>query len=112
MMDVEEHSAALSRLTSRMSAVIKFDAGDVHDPFVRVNSFITDLINKLHLLDNVVDMPGVVQRQISIVQKIHKTIEVPQMQVVEKTVEIPQLQVVEQIVEVPEIQGDPGYSDL
>ena len=41
MMDVEEHSAALPRLTSRMSAIMKFDAGDVNDPFVRVNSLIT-----------------------------------------------------------------------
>ena len=49
-------------------------------------------------------MPAVVHRQISVVQKIHKTMEVLQVQVVEKTVEIPQLQIVEQIVEVPEIQ--------
>ena len=60
--------------------------------------------SQLQFLDKVVDMLVVVQRQISVVQKIHKTMEVPQVQVVEKTVKIPQLHIVEQIVEVPEIQ--------
>ena len=35
MTDVEEHFAALSQLTSRMSAIMKFGAGDDGDPFIR-----------------------------------------------------------------------------
>ena len=61
-------------------------------------------IPELRLFDEVDDMPVVVQRQVSMVQKIEKIMEVPQMQVREKTVEGPQLQIVEQIVKVPEIQ--------
>ena len=67
------------------------------------------------------EMPVGVQRQITMVQAIQKTMEIPQLQcvdeaidgtvvqvprvqVVEKTVEGPQLQIVEQIVETPETQ--------
>ena len=36
-----------------------------------------------------------VQRHLSTVQKIHKTIEVPQLQVVEQIVEVPEIQVIQ-----------------
>ena len=72
----------------------------------------------------VLDVPVVVQRQISMVQTVQKTKEIPQLQcvdnvvdgpvahvehvpqthVVEKTVEISQLDVVEKTAEIPEIQ--------
>ena len=43
----EEHSAALAKLASRISAIMKFGAGAGDDPFVKVKGLITDLINRL-----------------------------------------------------------------
>ena len=100
----KEHSAVQSQLASRISAVKEFGARSGEGPFSSVKELITDVSNKMQFLDEVVDMPVVVQRQMSMVQKIQKTMEVPQVQVVQKTVEIPQLQIVEKIVEIPEIQ--------
>merc|ERR1719273_2819188 len=82
----------------------------------------------MQFVDKVVDIPVVVQRQVPMVQKAQKTVEVPQVQyidkvvdvpvvrvvdipqvqVVEKIVDIPQVQVVEKIVEVPEFQTVAG----
>ena len=78
----------------------------------------------MHIGKNDLDVPVVVQRQISMVQTVQKTKEIPQLQcidnvvdgpvahvehvpqahVVEKTVEISQLDVVEKTAETPEIQ--------
>ena len=44
---LEEHSAALSQLVSRASAVMKFGPGAVEDPFVEVKQLITDSMNRL-----------------------------------------------------------------
>ena len=52
----------LSQLIVRLSAIMKFGAGDDGDPFIRANSLITDLINKLQFIENVVDVPVVAQR--------------------------------------------------
>ena len=41
----EEHSAALSPLASRISAVLKFGAGAGEAPFEKVQALITDLLN-------------------------------------------------------------------
>merc|ERR1712136_478448 len=43
----KEHSAALSQLASRISAVMKFGAGAGEDPFAKVKELITDLITRL-----------------------------------------------------------------
>ena len=43
----KEHSAALAQLASRTSAIMKFGVGAGVDPFVRVKSLFTDLINRL-----------------------------------------------------------------
>ena len=81
--------------------------------------------SQLQFSDKVDGMPVAVQRQIPIVQTVHKTMEIPQQQcidkvvgdpvvqvpqtqVLEKTVEGPQLQIVELIVETPETQTIQG----
>ena len=43
----KEHSAALAQLASRTSAIMKFGVGAGVDPFVKVKSLFTDLINRL-----------------------------------------------------------------
>ena len=75
----------------------------------------------MQFTDKVIDKPVVAQRQISVVQTIQKTMEIPQSQcadeaiggtvvqvpraqVVEKTVGIPQFQIVEKTVEAPQLQ--------
>ena len=58
------------------------------------------------------DVPVVVQRQVSIVQKVQKTVAVPQTQFIDKVVDVPAhmrrqvpaMQVVQKNVEVPQIQ--------
>ena len=68
---------------------------------------------QLQLLNKVVDMPVVGQRQASMVEKIQTTMVVPQAQIVEKTVEIPVLQIVKKTVMIPEIRTvqDPQTSE-
>ena len=43
----KEHSDALSRLASRLSAVVEFGPGAGEDPFAKVKELITDLITDL-----------------------------------------------------------------
>ena len=70
MTDAVEHFAALSQLTSRMSAIMKFWC-------------------RLQFINTVVDVPVVAQRQIPTDQIVQKTVEIPQLDVVEKIVETP-----------------------
>ena len=74
-------------------------------------------MRSLQILVKVVDMPVVVQRQVSLVLTVQKTVEIPQMQILEmpvvvqrqvplvltvlKPVEIPHLQVLDKVVVMP-----------
>ena len=66
----------------------------------RINQ-VTKHIEVPQFLNKILEMPVVVQRQVSVVQN---AMEAAQVQVVEKTVEGPQLQMVEKTAKTPETQ--------
>ena len=75
-------------------------------------------VPQIRFIDRVVDIPVVQQRQVPMVQTIHKTVEIPQAQFldkvvdmpvvvqrqvhkVQKTQEVPHLQLIDEVVDVP-----------
>ena len=67
-----------------------------------------DFAGDVHVGQNDLDVPVVVQRQISMVQTVQKTKEIPQLQCIDKVVDdpvvqIPQMQVVDKTVEDPQV---------
>ena len=101
-----EHSADLSQLTSRLSAVKKFDASVGEGPFSSVKEVITDSINRLQseaspaANHKVVDIPVVAQKQIAMDWTVQKTMESHQLQFSDEVVDVP----VVRVVQVPQVQ--------
>ena len=54
----------------------------------------------------IADVPVVVQSQVPVIQKMQKTVEVPQVQFTDKVIDVPmhrQAQPIDQVVDVPEV---------
>ena len=130
----QEHSTALARLESCISATMKFGAGTDGDPFVKVKDLITDLISRVQAEassetnqksycdeemlkttekreDLEVDvakhssrLEAAVARSIDLDGEILAQRQIPIDQTVQKTVETPQLQVIDKVVDDPVVQ--------
>ena len=74
--------------------------------FVDVPVVMQRQVSHVQFIDKIVDIPGVAQRQTPMVQKSQKTIETPQVQHINKVVDVPAVQVVQTAQKTVEIPVD------